>query len=229
MRARHRIILHLLQSLIVGLLVLSYTPAEAKAGFNRQHSSQAEIIAGVNTLRQPAALPPYPINSALMTAVQAPEQTPTPDPDVQPILVATPLEDGSIVHVVAEGQVLITIAEAYQITLQELLTLNHMTMKSVIYPGERLIIRLAQVTPTQTPGTPTATLFPTPTSAPTRTPTPESLQPSATASPENAPADKTGSMAKGEVASDPLLILIMVLIILGIGLVIAGSILRRRT
>jgi LysM repeat protein len=229
MRARHRIILHLLQSLIVGLLVLGYTPAEAKAGFNRQRSSQADLTAVVNALHQPAALLQYQINSALLAALQAPEQTPTPDPDVQPILVATPLEDGSIVHVVAEGQVLIMIAEAYQITLQELLSLNNMTMKSVIYPGERLIIRLAQVTPTQTPGPPTATLFPTPTSAPTRTPTPESPQPSATASLGNAPADKTGSMATGAAASDPLLILIMVLIILGIGLVIAGSILRRHT
>jgi hypothetical protein len=36
-------------------------------------------------------------------------------------------------------------------------------------------------------------------------------------------------MATGAAASDPLLILIMVLIILGIGLVIAGSILRRHT
>jgi len=170
------------------------------------------------------------------SSTQAPEPTPAPGQVVQPILVATPLVDGSIVHEVAEGQVLITIAEAYQISLQDLLALNNMTTKTVIYPGERLIIRLAQVTPTQTPAPPTATVFPTPTSAPTRTPTPTMLPPPESPQPTEIPPQgeaSTGSASSKPlgtaITSDPLLVIIVVLIAVGIGLVVAGSILRRRT
>lgn len=196
-------ILRFIQCLSIGLLCLSYHPAVAEPGFGQKLSS----------------------------SVQTQSATPAPGQVDQPILVATPLEDGSIIHVVAEGQVLITIAEAYQISLQDLLTLNNMTAKTVIYPGERLIILLAQVTPTQTPEPPTATLFPTPTSAPTRTSTPTVLPPPTSPPPlESAPQREADAQtSQTGISSDPLLLLIVVLIILGISLVVAGSILRRRT
>jgi LysM repeat protein len=192
---------------------------------NVASSSAGELAAGPTSTAVPGGSP-----------VQTPEATPAPGEVAQPIVVATPLEDGSIVHEVAAGQVLITIAEAYQISLQDLLTLNNMTTKTVIYPGEKLIIRLAQVTPTMTPTPLTETLFPTPTSAPTRTPTPtmtplpESPLPSESASLDETGAGNAGSLNLRTVfTSDPLLVIIMVLIAAGIGLVVAGSILRRRT
>ncbi len=236
MRASYRTLIRIFQWLLLGLLCLSNRSVEAVPGISRQLSSPADVIAAVNALLQVNGLPPYIPKRALMAAAQShseyqtPEATPAPSQVAQPIVAATPMEDGSIVHVVAEGQVLITIAEAYQVSLQDLLTLNNMTTKTVIYPGERLIIRLAQVTPTQTQEPPTATLFPTPTSAPTRTPTPTALPP-----PESPQPPETSQQGEVEampfqtaIASDPLLVIIVVLLIVGIGLVVAGSILRRR-
>lgn len=69
---------------------------------------------------------------------------------VQPIQIATPMSDGSIIHVVQWGQFLITIADAYGISLKELLALNGLNENTVIYPGDKLIIRL--------PSTATSTL-----------------------------------------------------------------------
>lgn len=88
---------------------------------------------------------------------------------------ATPGLDGGIRHTVLEGQFLITIAEMYGISLNELLTKNNLTAESIILPGDILIIReggeinLGQLTSTpDAPAqilTPEATLPPTPTIA----------------------------------------------------------------
>ena len=51
------------------------------------------------------------------------------------------LGDGGIRHTVLEGQFLITIAEMYGITLNELLTKNNLTADSLLQPGDILIIR----------------------------------------------------------------------------------------
>ena len=91
---------------------------------------------------------------------------------IMPVVTATPNPDGSVIHVVQPGQVLINIAAAYNMKLSELLALNGLTDKSVIYPGEKLIITRASMTvtpdmtPTATSGTPT----PTPTVTTTATP-----------------------------------------------------------
>ena len=86
---------------------------------------------------------------------------------------ATPGLDGGIRHTVLDGQFLITIAEMYGISLNELLTKNNLTAESIILPGDILIIReggeinLGQLTSTpDAPAqilTPEATLTPTPT------------------------------------------------------------------
>ncbi len=86
---------------------------------------------------------------------------------------ATPGLDGGIRHTVLDGQFLITIAEMYGITLNELLTKNNLTEESLILPGDMLIIReggeinLGQ--PTSTPETPALMLAPEPTQTPTAT------------------------------------------------------------
>jgi hypothetical protein len=89
------------------------------------------------------------------------------------IILSTPAPDGSISHTVQEGEFLINIAEAYGITLDELLALNGLT-SDVIQPGQVLVIRQAtSPQPALTSGTvqvPTATLRPSLTPLPTLTP-----------------------------------------------------------
>lgn len=108
------------------------------------------------------------------------------------IATSTPNPDGAIVHVVQPGDTLGTLSVAYDVPLKELLTLNKLTMTSVIYPGQKIIIRPAHtITPTQPTGTPTRrpTSTPWPTSTrtaptallPTQTPSAVTLRPSASA------------------------------------------------
>ena len=90
------------------------------------------------------------------------------------IILSTPAPDGSVSHTVQEGEVLINIAKAYGITLDELLALNALTAESIIQPGQVLVIRQAtSPQPALTSGTvqvPTATLRPSLTPLPTLTP-----------------------------------------------------------
>ena len=100
------------------------------------------------------------------------------------MVVATPDEDGRIVHLVQPGQTLWTIAAAYEIEVTELVALNNMTAQSFIFPGQELTIALdAEPEPSAessgeaptatTTRTPRPTSTPGPTRTPTATPTPE--------------------------------------------------------
>ena len=141
-----------------------------------------------------------------------------------PILTSTPQADGAVVHVVEQGQALWNIAESYKVSLAEIMALNNLTERSVIYPGNKLLIKPPEATPT---GTATQTSSPTPTvlkpsntPRPTRTPTP---RPTAT------PRTGTqGSTPNQPGQADPLLILIGVLVAVGTGLVLAGNAMKRR-
>lgn len=86
-------------------------------------------------------------------------------PAVDPFVKATQAEDGSIVHTVGYGQSLTGISISYDVIVGELLLLNNMTLDSVIYPGDEIIIQ-PSFTPTitdvpTTPPPPTDTLVPT--------------------------------------------------------------------
>jgi LysM repeat protein len=101
---------------------------------------------------------------------------------VQPVLTATPNEDGSIYHIVEYGQALFTIATWYGVTVEEIKTLNTLT-SDAIYVGQKLLIRIkptVTITPTRTAtiAQPTRTLTPTqatptPRATVTATPTPK--------------------------------------------------------
>jgi uncharacterized protein YkwD len=106
-----------------------------------------------------------------------------------PVVVATPNEDGRVVHQIQTGQTLWTIAAAYNVEVSELLELNDMTAQSFIYPGQELVIALdaapeptAELSGEAPTPTNTYTIRPTSTPGPTRTPTatptpePERLQ-----------------------------------------------------
>jgi len=151
---------------------------------------------------------------------------------IMPVVTATPHPDGSVIHVVEPGQVLINIAAAYNIKLSELLALNGLTDKSVIYPGEKLIIARASMTvspdrsPTATSGTPTRTPTVTSTDTPdVVTPLASGVQLEATAIPSSTVAIPLAAQP----GSDPLLIAIGVLVAVGTLLVVVGFVLKRRS
>lgn len=90
----------------------------------------------------------------------------TPVAWLVPIQLATPRADGSIVHEVQYGQFLYNIADAYKVELPYLLVLNSINASTVIYPGDKLLIRPAEATPTQ-PASPTTESAATPAVTPT--------------------------------------------------------------
>ena len=73
---------------------------------------------------------------------------------VEPIQLAAPNEDGSIIHTVLPGHTFWAIAARYEITIEELFLYNNLNDNSVIHPGNTLTIRLAdgqEPPPTPTP------------------------------------------------------------------------------
>lgn len=105
---------------------------------------------------------------------QAGQDAQTATPGVPGFITSTPGADGSIKHIVRSGEFLITIAQAYGISLDELLALNNLTAESILQVDQELIIRKAtNPLPALTSGTviaPTATLRPSLTPQPSRTP-----------------------------------------------------------
>jgi LysM repeat protein len=109
----------------------------------------------------------------------------TPWPTLEPfykVNTVTPAPDGGIIHTVKAGQSLISISQAYSITLTTLLELNGLTKDAVIHPDDQLIIRPSftpgptqENTPTETRIPPTSTRRPTRTSTQTAQPKPSEL------------------------------------------------------
>ncbi len=98
------------------------------------------------------AIPPQPGS----TGVAAPTLA-----TIIPIAIAPPGANGSIVHVVQEGQTLWNIAAAYQVDLSIILSLNGITDGAVIIPGQNLLIKPAS--PTSTPTSSSISPSPIPT------------------------------------------------------------------
>jgi uncharacterized protein YkwD len=161
---------------------------------------------------------------------------------VQPILTATPGTDGSIIHIVQAGHFLENIANSYEVNLADLMTLNGFNEQTVIFPGEKILIR-----PAQTPENPQDTLeleieFET-TSAPTQLPTPTLRPPTSTPSPVavaqnippqvsptmEEPTESVESTENDEGGSDVLLYAVFGLAFAGMALVLFGSTLKKRS
>lgn len=106
---------------------------------------------------------------------------PTTSQLILPVEVATPNPDGSIVHVVKEGQALWSIAIAYNVKIVDIAALNPSIDPNnpVLYVGQKIIIRppsTPTISPTVTNTSPPPTRTPAPTftprpTIPTRTPT----------------------------------------------------------
>lgn len=173
----------------------------------------------------------------------------TAGPVIIPVAAATPLADGSIVHEVQQGQALWNIAAIYKTSITELLSLNGLTENSFIHPGDKLLVRAAQTTPTAAPS-PTAEASPTPAASraaarlPSRTPAqaqasglaaapPSAVQSNQQATiqtPAGAPVAAAAAAASGAAAQnglDPLLLGIVALGVIGTALILLGTLLRR--
>jgi len=102
-----------------------------------------------------------------------------------PVVTSTPQPDGSVIHILENGQALWTVAAIYGVSLDELLRLNGLSADSVVHPGDAILVRAA----------PTATPSPVPTS--TETPPPATRSPEEIASTATAVAiDAAGPLAR---------------------------------
>ncbi len=162
------------------------------------------------------------ISSQLSSLAQA---TATVQP-IQPVITATPGEDGGVVHIVDYGQTLEQIATGYGINLNDLLALNGLESDSVIYPGDKLVIRRgATATPTST-----ATLTPTRTPRPSSTPRPPTATPTQTAIPSRTPTPtKTPLLGALEFTFDRRTLGIGLIAFCSLGLVASGLLLFRKS
>jgi LysM repeat protein len=57
------------------------------------------------------------------------------------IIKATPNEDGSIIHIIQEGQTLWAVAAVYKVDLDTLLAQNNLTRASIVFPGDQIIVQ----------------------------------------------------------------------------------------
>lgn len=187
---------------------------------------------------QPAELPAATSETELETeALPAPTVAP-----IQPIAISSPAEDGSIQHVVQPGQFLENIANAYDLELVELLSLNGLSTQSVIFPGDKLLIKPASESPPdpiRQEATAAAT-GPEPTSAPTATPTEKPAEPTSTPVPvamrdsqnpsPTTPAAATAAEPAPEQSGrlDYLLYAVVGLAVTGSAMILLGSTLKKQ-
>jgi hypothetical protein len=160
------------------------------------------------------------------TAVDSPSAQPGSSASDAPITfeLATPRADGSIVHIVRSGQTLVGIANVYEIKLEDLLTLNNLTMQSIIQPGDEILVKeplpTATFTPLPSPKPPTSTPKPTSTASPAALLVPTN---SFTSTPNPLP------LTSQPLTLNPLQIALLVVVsLLGIGLLVWGLISQRK-
>jgi LysM repeat protein len=73
---------------------------------------------------------------------------------ITPIVLSSPNEDGSIIHIVQDGQALWSLAAHYEVELSDLMLFNGLSDNTLVRPGDNIIIRLADgqaPPPTSTP------------------------------------------------------------------------------
>ena len=84
----------------------------------------------------------------------------TPDDDspaplfITPIELAEPSEDGSIIHIMQDGQALWSLAAHYDVSIADLMLFNNLANDAILRPGDSVTIRLAdgqEPPPTPTP------------------------------------------------------------------------------
>jgi len=136
----------------------------------------------------------YCLDAALSTGGTPVAYTPFPplSSPTQVIIQNTPNADGSISYIIQPGDTLLAIHLAYGISVSDILSLNNITLDTILYPGHKLLLR-GPFTPTATFPTLTPTERPTPTLWPTSTFTDTPLPPTPTSPPSpNFPVTAAG-------------------------------------
>ncbi len=154
---------------------------------------------------------------------------------VEFVQTATANPAGTVLHEVKFGQTLWAIANAYEVDLQEILTLNDLTENSLIVPGQMLVIR--QVTGTPMPSSEATNTFP-PSPAKTRV-LPTLKSESVIRTPESPRGTQVANLAQTEIVTshvnttpgkteDTVFMIIIGLSLSGLALIFIGSFLHRR-
>ena len=121
----------------------------------------------------PAPAPPTPTSAPISTvpATEAVASSPTAPP------IAAPTSPGPLLYTVQEGDTLGAIAQAYGLSIEDLMAANEISNPHVLHPGQVLIIPVAP--PTAPPSDPAAETPPEPSPTAATLPTPlPSLTPS---------------------------------------------------
>jgi LysM repeat protein len=136
-----------------------------------------------------------------------------------PVETTSPNPDGSIVHIVKEGESLTVIALSYGVSMAQIETLNNLAGKTGLTPGQKLIIKNPDNGTPYSP--PEATKPPTATWTPVATYTPRPKV-TMTPSPTNIPPTITPTIIKTPVEAPVSLPFVggVLVILLGIGLII---------
>lgn len=143
--------------------------------------------------------------------------TDTPIP-IQPVVTSTPDVDGTVIHVVQYGQTLVTIAQAYGLSVQALKDMNGLTTDNLMIGDKLLIVRGATLTPTAT-----TTTTPTLTRTPTRTPRPKTPTPTRTNTPTVTPTPRPTSVIHlPDLDVDNRTLGTVMVIVCALGLVVVG-------
>ncbi|HMN11027.1 MAG TPA: LysM peptidoglycan-binding domain-containing protein [Bellilinea sp.] len=135
--------------------------------------------------------------SELVNLEKPAQQETTPPAPVGGVVVSTPNADGSISHIVKEGESLWSIAVSYGVTISDIKAMNGLTTEDV-RAGIPLIIRIAF----------TPTTLPTATEVPTNTPVPSPTSVGAaavTATPEVVQAEPAATVEADKPDKKPLL------------------------
>ena len=135
------------------------------------------------------------------------------EPTAVPVVVSTPMSDGTVKHIIAGGQSLWTIAAVYDILLEELRELNELEPDAIMKLGDEILIQ-PSYTPTNTPiGQASPTL------PPRYSHTPSPASPGGTAIPFSAatpsPTDKTANEPRFQTSSKNPTIVILAVVISG--------------
>ena len=135
-------------------------------------STYVEIGAGVatdgNGRYYYAAVTGY-ISGGVYQADSSSQPSSAPQVVMIPVTIAEPRPDGTVVHIIRQGQTLWTVAAVYEVPLEQILQLNNLPEDAVIFPGDEIIVKPAsEVQATNTPQSEGATA----TQRPTRTPIP---------------------------------------------------------
>ncbi len=198
------------------------------AGISRDSEGQVFLILDVagdfeGEIRRSTPMPTFDPNATLPPTGFEPTI-----PYDNPVVTSTQNPDGKLVHLVSPGDTAWSVATAYGISVAELNRLNGLGDTPVLYPGQKLLIRLAG-----TAG-PTAAVSPSPSASPTPGP---SLTPRPSATADSALITRLGrsptpTLAAAQTASDPrrkqVGVVILVVSCVGLLAVGASSLLDRR-